>query len=533
MLRRAASVALAVLVIPGLGVFDLSRSAAARNDVVLHEPIAPNPVEDLALRVALEGDLPAALQVPHARGGVVSAPDPLRPPSSAEASYGVDGAQDQFAPDTDTRLPVVSDYDDPFTPSTVPFKRLEAFDAVRSDYRLEVRDARLVPLAAIQGGAAPRPDEDAFYADLVVDVPPEGNVRIPGVGPGARVVRSRLGVGDHEVPFRIVRDGADNWFLQPTTASGAPRRAGAAALTTRARLVMELALPRAAFGGAPGDVTWGELPFVAPLPDNVAKDAAVVRGAIGVSREMRPREAIAKLVEYFRGFTDSPDAPPARGSIYLDLALSKKGVCRHRAFAFLITAQSLGVPTRLVENEAHAWVEIDDGTLWRRVDLGGAGRMPEATADRLARREPYEPPPDAFPWPKSATRGADMIAGANAGAGIAAGPSAGAAIGAGANDADGRARSTVTLAVTDAVVHRGAPLHVRGNVRADEQACGHVAVELWLREAASNKTTPLGTLATDDDGAFEGTVVPSEVPLGDYDVLAETRGDSRCGASSP
>ncbi len=248
---------------------------------------------------------------------------------------------------------------------------------------------------------------------------------------------------------------------------------------------------------------------------------------------MRPREAIAKLVEYFRGFTDSPDAPPARGSIYLDLALSKKGVCRHRAFAFLITAQSLGVPTRLAENEAHAWVEVHDGTRWLRIDLGGAGRMPEATAARLARREPYEPPPDAFPWPKSATRGADMIAGANAGAVVAAGTSAGVSPGVGPNDADGRARSTVTLAVTDAVGHRGAPLHVRGNVRADDQACAHVAVELWLREPASNKTTPLGTLATDDDGAFEGAVVPSAVPLGDYEVTAETRGDSRCGASAP
>ena len=498
---------------------------------MLHEPIAPNPAEDLALRVALEGDLPAAIQTPHARAGVVGAPDPTRAPTPSEPGYGAASAHDEFAPDTDTRLPTVSDYDDPFTPSTAPFKRLEAFDAVRGDYRLEVRDGRLVPLAAIQGGAAPRSEEDAFYADLVVEVPPDGNVRLPSVGPGARVVRSRLGVGDQEVPFRILRDGADNWFLQPTTPSGAPRRALAGTMPERARLVMELALPRAAFGGTPGDVGWSELPLVAPLPDNVARDAVIVRDAIGVSRAMRPRVAIAKLVDYFRGFSDSAVSPPSRGSVYLDLALSKKGVCRHRAFAFLVTAQSLGIPTRLVENEAHAWVEIDDGTLWRRIDLGGAGRMPQSTAERLARREPYEAPPDAFPWPRATTRGDEMIAraGANAGAGSNAGAGANAGTGAG----DTRARSTVTLAVIDSLAHRGAPLHVRGEVRADDEPCAHVAVDLWLRDPASAKKTPLGTLATDDDGAFEGTVVPSGVALGDYDVTAETRGDSRCGASTP
>ena len=126
---------------------------------------------------------------------------------------------------------------------------------------------------------------------------------------------------------------------------------------------------------------------MAPLPDNVARDAAVVRAAIGVSRAMRPRDAIAKLVDYFRGFTDSAETPAPRGSVYLDLALSKKGVCRHRAFAFLITAQSLGIPARLVENEAHAWVEIHDGTLWRRIDLGGAGLLP-ASASESARPAP-------------------------------------------------------------------------------------------------------------------------------------------------
>ena len=36
-----------------------------------------------------------------------------------------------------------------------------------------------------------------------------------------------------------------------------------------------------------------------------------------------------------------------------DLALSQKGVCRHRAFAFLVTALYLGIPTRVVDGLAY------------------------------------------------------------------------------------------------------------------------------------------------------------------------------------
>ncbi len=291
-------VARSLAVVAALIAAGLSGGAEASNEVVLHERIPPDPAEDLALRVALTGGLPAAIQTP---GGVVAAPDPLRAPTPSDASYGYAGTHDAFAPDTDTRRPEVGDYDDPFTPSTAPYKRLDAFDAVLADYHLEVRDSRLVRLAALQGGAPPGPEEDAFYADLVVDLPPEGSVRIPSVGPGARVVHARLGVGETAVPFQILRDGADNWFLQATAAPGSPRALGANGLPKRARLVMEVAITRAAFGGTPGDVSWSELPFVPPLPDNVARDAAIVRAAVGVSRAMRPRDVIAKLVDYFRG----------------------------------------------------------------------------------------------------------------------------------------------------------------------------------------------------------------------------------------
>ncbi len=532
----------------------LAVAAPASGDVkgaVLHEPIPADPREDLAMRVMLDGDLPAALQTPS---GLVSAPDPRAVPSSTDPAYSSRGDTGVFTPDRDTQRPQISAYDDPFTPSTAPFKRLEAFDAVRDDGQLYVRDTRLSPVAL---GAPPGPDDEGFYADLVVDAAPGESVRIPTVGPGARMVRARMGVGAEDVPFRVMRDGADEWFVQ--LVGSRPAR--------HARLVMEIAIPRAVFGGEVENPSWAELPLVPPLPDDVARDAAQVRAAIGVSRAMRPRDALAKLVQYFRGFVDSDEIPTGRRSIYLDLALSRKGVCRHRAFAFLITAQSLGLPTRMVLNEAHAWVEVGDGALWRRIDLGGAGRMqppPGGTAERAV----YRPPPDAFAWPQNASRGEDMVADAraaaqasssgnggnggsgNGGNGAQGGNQAGGDAGAGAvasaspsaggasnapGDGDDRPAPTVSLAVDEIDPHRGLPLRVHGMVRADGEPCARVAVEILLQDAnasaRSRRTVTLGTLATGDDGAFAGgIVVPGSTPLGDYDVVARTPGDGRCGS---
>jgi hypothetical protein len=274
---------------------------------------------------------------------------------------------------------------------------------------------------------------------------------------------------------------------------------------------------------------------------------------------MRPREVIGKLVRYFRSFADSDDPPRGSRSLYLDLALSKKGVCRHRAFAFLVTAQSAGIPARLAMNEAHAWVEVNDGTLWRRIDLGGAGQMTSPLRD--PDRVPFEWPPDPFAWPQGAVRGDEMVADARthaAGAGQTPSPSSGAKAAPALQqtaapsptaspsqpvpaspERDDRPPSTVTVSVAASDVRRGGPIEVHGGVRADREACPHLAVELWLRgpsvaaaAPAPSKMLLVGTLATDDQGQFAGRVaVPGSVTLGDYDLVARTSGDSRCGAS--
>jgi transglutaminase-like putative cysteine protease len=532
---------LALLAVVTVTVAAALPAGAADGGPILHEPLPPDSSEDFAMHAAIDGQLPPAI-----RNGKTSiaAPDPRQPPMADEATYaGVDRAS--FNPDRDTRRPDVGSYDDPFTPSTAPFKRLSAFDAVREDYTLYVRDERTAPV--LFGGEAPA-DDDVFYADEVVELTPGRATRIPSVGPGARILRARLGVGADEISFLIQRDGADNWSLKTP-----------ALRTVRARLVMELAIARATFGGAFADSSWAALPLVPPLPDGVARDAAVVRRVIGVSRQMSPRAAVTKLVDYFRAFAETGEPLRRQASVYLDLALSKKGVCRHRAFAFLVTAQSLGVPTRMVTNEAHAWVEVHDGALWRRIDLGGAGEA-RLAANRDSRRMAYEPLPDAFRWPAGVKRGSEMFGGAlqaggggDPGAGRSSGAASGVAYddsapespssaagsrsagtGAGTGDERGdspeRVASSVTLDVVDADARRGEPLHVRGSVAADGEPCAHTTVELLLREAKGRQEIPLGALATDANGAFSGgIVVPVSATLGDYDVIARTPGSGHCG----
>ncbi|HEY8076335.1 MAG TPA: transglutaminase-like domain-containing protein, partial [Labilithrix sp.] len=347
-----------ILLVP-IVVLAAAPADAQRPGPVLHEVIPPDPREDVALSVPLDGELHAAIDTPR---GPIAAPDPNKPPQAqGEAPYSNsprDGIPDStFDPDRHTQRPDVLPYDDPFSPSTAPFKRLSAFDRVDASYTLSVRDPSTRPLA-ISASPPPDPSEEKFYADMVVDLGAGQHVKIPSVGPDARVLAARAGVGTQDVRFRLYRDGADNWFIESE-------------VSTRARVVMELAIRRAAFGGDFGNPSWAEMLPVPPLPPKVTRSATEVAARIGVSRRMSPRDVVAKLVSYFRGFSESDEPPAQTTDIYLDLALSKKGVCRHRAFAFLVTALYLGLPTRMIVNEAHAWVEVYDGHMWRRIDLGG------------------------------------------------------------------------------------------------------------------------------------------------------------------
>jgi len=468
----------------------------------------------------------------------VPAPETGESKSKSEHAYGGNATPDSidasFRVDRDTTRPDSVSYDEPFIPAVVPFKRLYAYDDVDESFELTVFDKSLTRLEV---GGKPGPADYQFYADLFVDVAPGLPVRIPSVAPGARALVART---DPELPFVLQRDHADNWFM---TADA--RR--------RVRLIMQLAAPRAALSSDTADATWGELlPKLPPLPPAVRNVALDVAREIGVSQRQSPRQVTAALVAYFRSFSPSDAAPKAsRGAqLYTELSLSKKGVCRHRAYAFTVTALGLGLPTRMVRNEAHAWVEVYDGVRFHRIDLGGAaGRMDlePRTADHL-----YRPPADAFGWPEGSESGQSMLSDTLEGTGKSvpsgAAPVASAArpstpptspSGTGADAQsprvaapnDDRPHASVELKLASTSGQRGASIQLSGSVQAAGEPCTFSRVYVSLRDAAGVETW-LGAFPTDANGKLEGRVtVPFDIDVGDYKVLAKTPGTGRCGAS--
>ncbi len=507
------------------------RSAA--DAPVLHEFIDANPAEDLELGARTpDGRMPAAERTPS---GIISAPGFLDPNAPRQVAYGggatPDSIDSTFRLDRDTSEPAVVRYDDPFTPAVAPFKRLYAFDAVDAELELRVREKRLEPLPV--GGTLPE-GYDRFFGDLFVDLVPDVPVRIPSVGPGSRLLALRVEPAGR---LDVLHDGAENWFVV-----GEERK--------RARLILDLAAPRAGFGSEYGDVSYRELEqWLTPLPANVRGAVDDVLARLGLSRALPPRDALTALVAHFRSFSASSDLPSAESGVALfsELVLEKKGVCRHRAFGFMLTALGLGLPARFVRNEAHAWVEVRDRRLWHRIDLGGQARRFDV--DTRPGAPAHVLPPDPYPWPPQ-TQGAqattrDALPAANDGSeGAGAAPRASASSAAAAPPAlsatrppslssssdPQHPRSEVDLHVDVSDTRRGATLGVSGRVSSAGAPCGYARVDIVLVERSGESL--IGSVPTDGDGRFDSKLtMPFDIELGEHTLRATTPGAGRCGAS--
>jgi len=539
--RRVPRSLLAALL--GLG---LAVGVPARAGPVLHEYFEVDLQEDLKLGATTrDGSFPAGLET---ESGIVPAPSPARSADPSTTAYGgtstPNSADSTYRIDRNTTRPSMVNYDDPFTPPITPFKRLFAYDAVDDDFELYVSDKGLteVPL----GGHA-RDGEDQFYADLFVDLAADSPVRIPSVGPHARILRAQL---EPPTSFKIEQDGAENWFIR------ADKR-------MRARLMMQLSVPRAVFGSPFAKVSWGRLAkYVRPVPEPMKRAADEVLAQLGLSELLLPREALARLVSHFRSFKPSEELPAADSGValYAELTLSKKGVCRHRGYAFVITALALGLPARFVRNEAHAWVEVYDGELWHRIDLGGAASQLQSEQD--TRVAPHHAPDDPFEWPDGSESALDMAAEASTlnsqgspSTVTADAPSQGDVTretqqtpesGSDASSesdnpeetapeegaVDRRPPTQLDFDLTESSTRRGAPLQLKGTTLAGDEPCAFARVDVVL-EPKDGASVTIGSLPTDEAGRFAGSVtVPLSIDVGHYVLTLTTPGTAECGPSA-
>lgn len=488
-------------------------------------------------------------------------------PVAAEAGPHTSPDPDRYRLDSDTSRPERVGYDDPFTPSLAPFKRLHAYDSVNEQLELVVADRQR---RALRVGSKPHLTDDQFFGDISVNLVSGKPARIPTVGPTTRVLGAKLlPAGD----FQLSADSAENWFV---TSSDSGAR----------RLIVHLGIEREVFGSEFADVAWPRLQAALPqLPPIVYGAAAPVLESLGIAAEDRPKRVVAKLVDHFRGFAPSDERLTAKGAkLYEAIALSRKGVCRHRSFAFVVTALAAGLPSRFVHNEAHAWVEVFDSHTWHRIDLGGAASDVDIGRPLDV---PHVPSPDPLPWPANSESASDMVRSAFDGRGgggagqeqppptppvdatglvdpiptttpsvaVTAPPSTAAASEQAPahqlpSDEPTDPAAELQPAGVDAVrpvltppqidlrtggareALRGSRLAVAGRVHVDGAGCGLLRVNVLLQEQAG-RAHPVGILVTDADGRFAGeVVVPQTVPVGDYELYVATPGDELCGQAT-
>ena len=521
---------------------------------------------DGAAGIVVDGEV-----VPAPSAGVQPAPDepvytpaPERAPSDHSATAdeaapdGSPGRRERVAMDCETgpEPPGQRLYHEPFNPAVFPFKRMTALDAVDADEALVVAERSAGRMRLRVLGADKRlPERDAFWGSIVVDFEPGRFVPLPSPAAEARILAARV---EPAVEVVFARDGADNEYVM-SPAGG------------RHRLVWLTDAPQSYFAGAVApSLRIGDEPRLPQaVPPAIRRRAARVIARLGL--DARPAASLAAavdgLVAWFRAFT--PGEPPrATDSVYEDLALAQKGSCRHRSYAFVITALAMGIPARYVENELHVFVEVLVPHVgWRRINLGGA--LVDETVAGADGKVPYRPKSgDPFPEPEAFKKGndaeppapkplADAAAAAARGGRGAGGGAGGSASGGGASgggrggkgagggrgpvDLDQLDRAagtpgarasaaTVPTAITVSVAardtFRGERVAVSGTVTAGGGGTPRgLPVEIYLDGPGG--ALKVGDAVADDSGAWHATIeVPRDLPLGDHRVVARTPGDA-------
>jgi transglutaminase-like putative cysteine protease len=536
--------------------FAIAQTAATRHK--LHEDL-PSPSERPTPMIGGGGSgNPAAFA---AGDKVLPKPltdKPSAAPSKGEPVLGTPGfaadRQTSMKPDGNTGPDATLHYVSVFNPDVLPFKRMSALDGIADDYTLKIAHPVLTELTV--GGTTDK-TRDRFWGSVLIQLSPGTDVPLPSVAPDMRILSYEI---KPSIGLRFEKDGADNFYVRTdeSSASGTYRLVfladADAGYFAPSLPVGGHYTPRLVAGMAPGELR----PVV---PAAIARAAKRTLDHLVVDADMDLGIAFNRLVGFFRAFQAKP-LPPTSGDIYRDLCDSQAGVCRHRAFAFMVTANALGIPTRFVENEAHAFVEVwFPDRRWQRIDLGGsAPRMEVQGADnktlhRPRSDDPFEKPPEYkqnYTQLEGDIKGLTQQQLADKHKSLSQSPASGTfdanAGGSGPGpdrilpdqglpvvNRDPRKPSPVLIVtLADEHAFRGDRVHVEGRVSVAGKGLPDHTVDVFLSPAGRGGagSIALGRVATNPDGTFrEDFVVPPTMGLASYDIWLSSPEDAYYNAA--
>lgn len=538
-------------------------AAAQQRGRPLHEDVpSPIAVDEGRAAATTPGSPTQNPEVISAGAKLLPQPSPATPPSAAEPTFGGDG----FAADRDTEATLdrqtASDgtlhYASVFNPDVLPFKRMSALNEIEGVTHLGLQSGPRTPLVP---GGVPTAARDQFWGSLVLALAPGQWIAIPSVAPDMRILSYET---EPMLPLAFSKDAADNFYV----------RAPNLAKPTTVRLVFNVDADAGYFAPALPTGRWtpravaaaappGALPA---MPSSVASAARQSLAELGITETTELGRAFNALVAYHRAFA-AGDPPHDSGNTYRDLFRAQVGVCRHRSFVFMITANALGIPTRYVTNEAHAFVEVwfpQRG--WQRVDLGGAALNLEVHngEDKTLHRPRAEDPfakPDAYRDNYTQLRGDirgvtdvqraerqrtdepssgnDVFASPSEGDLAASGPGSSGAIIKLSDDPPDPSLITPEIYVDTDQSYKGRSqsINVRGAVIDTKTKAPLAArtVQIFIVPVAKSleEAQWLGATITDARGQFVSAVtIPIELPLGTYELYAVTPKDNLHNAAT-
>lgn len=487
-------------------------------------------------------------------------------PTFGQGGFAAD-RETSMTPDSNTGADGTLRYASVFNPDVLPFKRMSSFDGVADTYKLHVRSTVQVGVP-VRGTRDTDKTRDRFWGSLMIELQPGREVPLPSVAPDMRILSYEV---KPKIRLEFSKDGADNFFVR----SADPSVSGAYRLVFFVDADAGYFAPSLPTGGrrfTPRMVETMAPNGVRPqLPAPVRKNAEITLERLRVNRDMELGQVFNALVGYFRAF--EAKQMPTTGDIYRDLCDNQAGVCRHRAFAFMITANAVGIPTRYVQNEAHAFVEVwFPERDWQRIDLGGAALRMEVTGanDKTLHRpraeDPFAKPSqyrnnytqlegeisgltqqqidDKRRSPDEAMTSGEFPDGGNGNGGGTASDSAAASA---ANDRIAPDQSlpvaprdpkklSPELEVTEADTsgYRGAAVRIAGRVHVNGKAIQDHPIDVFLspRGRRGADYIPLGRAVTEADGTFRQEFsLPPKLELQTYEIFLSSPGDATYNAA--